>query len=147
MKKLWQIVGAGIAATSVFAALAVGAYGDIGVSGSGFSWGPGGTGTMQIRGHVLCAGCSLEQARQANPGEPTLYQLTHRQGQVVMTVTRVSDPGRWSRVVWPARLWVRGEEKLLQQLNAEANLFKELEIDGILSNTRTLDIAAVTIRG
>lgn len=102
---------------------------------------------MQIRGHVLCAGCSLEEARQVNPGEPTLYQLTHRQGQLVMTVTWVRAPNRWSRVVWPARLWVCGEEKLLQQLNAEANLFKELKISGILSNTRTLDITAVTIRG
>jgi hypothetical protein len=146
MKKLWQIVGTGITATSVFAALTVGAYGDIGVAGSGFSWGPGGAGTMQIRGHVLCAGCSLEEAHQVNPGEPILYQ-PHRQGQLVMTVTWVSAPNRWSRVVWPARLWVRGEEKLLQQLNAEANLFKELKISGILSNTRTLDITAVTIRG
>jgi hypothetical protein len=45
------------------------------------------------------------------------------------------------------RVWVRGEASLMQQLSAETNLFKELEIQGILSNTRTLDITSLTSAG
>jgi hypothetical protein len=64
-----------------------------------------------------------------------------------MRIDWVSTPTRWQRVVWPPRLWVRGEDGLLQQLSAETNLFKKMEIQGILSNTRTLDLASITLSG
>jgi hypothetical protein len=135
----------GMAATLLLTGLTVGAQGDIGAGGSPF--GPDGTGTVQIRGTVLCAACSLEEVRHAQPSEPALYQLSFQQGQVVMRIDWVSTPTRWQRVVWPPRLWVRGEDGLLQQLSAETNLFKKMEIQGILSNTRTLDLASITLSG
>jgi hypothetical protein len=134
-----------MAATLLLAGLAAGARGDIGASGSSF--GPGGAGSVQLRGKVFCVACSLDEVRQTQPDEPALYQLSYKQGQLVMQVNWVSNPARWQQVVWPPRLWVRGEDGLVQQLSAEATLFKELEIQGILSNTRTLDLTSITLSG
>ncbi len=39
-----------------------------------------------------------------------LYELTHRQGQVVMKVTWVNNWQRWRRLAWPPRLWVRAKD-------------------------------------
>jgi hypothetical protein len=134
---------AGMVATLLLAGITAGAQGDIGDTGPSF--GPGGTGSVQIRGTVVCAGCSLDEVRRTQSHESALYQLSYKQGQLVMRVNWVSNAARWQRVVWPPRLWVRGEDGLVQQLSAEANLFKELEIQGILSNTRTLDLTSITL--
>ena len=128
----------GMAAALLLAGIAAGAHGDIG--GISPSFGPPGTDAVQFRGRVLCTSCSLEEVRQTQRYEPGLYQLSHKQGQLVMQINWISNATRWQRVVWPPRVWVRGEASLLQQLSAEANLFTELEIQGTLSNTRTLDI-------
>ena len=104
-------------------------------------------GALQITGTVVCAGCSLEEARQGQPHGSKLYQLTHRQGQMVLEVNQVNNSQRWMSIVWPPRIWVRGQDSLFAQLTAEENLFKEVEITGLLNNTRTLDIFAVTIHG
>ena len=135
---------AGMAATLLLAGITAGAHGDIGAVGSSF--GPGG-GAVQIRGKVICTACSLDEVRQAQPFEPALYQLSSKQGQLVLQVNWVSNAAHWQQVVWPPRLWVRGEDGLIQQLSAEANLFKEMEIQGILSNTRTLDLTSITLSG
>ena len=129
-------------ATLLLAGITVGAQGDIGAVGSSF--GPDGAGTVQIRGKVLCLACSLDEVRRTQPSEPALYQLSYKQGQLVMQVNWVSTTTRWQRVVWPPRVWVRGEPGLMQQLSAEANLFKDIEMTGILSNTRTFDITSFT---
>lgn len=136
---------AGMAATLLLAGITVGAQGDIGDSGPSF--GPHGAGAVHIRGKVLCTACSLDEVRRTQPHEPGLYQLSHRQGQLVMQVNWVSNTARWHRVVWPPQVWVRGEAGLMQQLSAEANLFKEMELTGFLSNTRTLDIISLTPAG
>lgn len=135
----------GIAATLLLAGIAAGVHGDVG--GIGASFGPPGADAVQLRGRVLCTSCSLEEVRQTQRHEPGLYQLSHKQGQLVMQINWVSNAARWQRVVWPPRVWVRGEVSLLQQLSAEANLFQELEIQGILSNTRTLDITSLAHSG
>ena len=136
---------AGLAVTLFLAGLTAGAQGDIGAAGSSF--GPGSADSVQIRGTVLCAACSLEEVRRTQPRDLVLYQLSHKQGQLVMRISWVSNPTRWQRVVWPPRLWVRGEDSLVQQLSTEANLFKEMEIQGILSNMRTLDLTSITLSG
>ena len=136
---------AGLAATLLLAGMTAGVHGDIGTTGSAF--GPDGAGVVQIRGRVLCVACSLDQVRHTQPSEPALYQLSYKQGQLVMQVNWVSTTSRWQRVVWPPRLWVRGEDGLVEQLSAEANLFKEMEIQGMLSNTRTLDLTSITLSG
>src|SRR5262245_14623127 len=136
---------AGMAATLLLAGMTAGAQGDIGAVSSAF--GPDGEDVIRLRGKVLCVACSLDQVRHTQPSEPALYQLSYKQGQLVMQVNWVSTTSRWQRVVWPPRLWVRGEDGLVQQLSAEANLFKEMEIQGILSNTRTLDLTSITLSG
>jgi hypothetical protein len=42
---------------------------------------------------------------------------------------------------------VRASEETLRKLSAEENLFKPIGITGILSSTRTLDVAEVIIGG
>jgi hypothetical protein len=116
---------------------------------------PGGTGLsgwetrgpVQLRGKVVCAQCTLDEVRKAQPKEHALYELTHRQGQVVMKVTWVNNSQRWGLLAWPPRLWVRAKDEVFQQLAAEENLMKEIEIVGLLNNTRTLDIFELTVRG
>ena len=145
MATLGKPIKMGVAAVLMLAGVTVGAQG--GVTEGGFSFGTEGAGVMQIRGNVICAECSLAEARQARPGRHDLYLFIGKQGRVVMRVSWVSNSERWSHVVWPPRIWMRGEDRLLQQLHAEENLFKELEITGLLSNSRTLDVFRVTISG
>ncbi len=102
-------------------------------------------GALQIKGTVICSDCSLDEARQAQPQGTNLYQLAHRQGQVMMSVSWVNNFQGWSYLASP-RIWVRGEDSLFQKLTAEENLFKEVEVIGTLSHTRTLDVNQVTIR-
>ncbi len=130
-----------LAATLLLTGLTTGAQGDIGDTGPAF--GPSNTGPVHIRGTVVCVDCILEEVRKLHPGELTLYQLVHKQGQLVLRVSWVSQANRWQRLAWPPRLWVRGKEEVVQQLSAEANLFKDMEITALLSNTRTLDIIDV----
>ena len=99
-----------------------------------------------IKGNVLCAGCTLDEVQKAQPSTHHLYQLTHKQGQVVMQVKTVNGSEMWESPLSP-RFTVRSKESVFQQLTAEENLMKEVEITGILGNTGTLDIATVTING
>jgi hypothetical protein len=143
MKKLQHTTKMSIAIALLLTGLTAGARGDIAGTSQGF--GPGGGDAVKIRGNVVCAACSLEEMHSANPKEyPFYYQLTHKNGRLVMRVDWVSNSARWSRVVWPPRLWVRGKDEVLQQLGAEVNLFKEIEITALLSNTRTMDVIEVT---
>jgi len=134
-----------LAATLFFTGLTAGARGDIGDAGPAF--GPSNTGPVHIRGAVVCVDCTLEEVRKLHPGELTLYQLVHKQGQLVLRVNWVSQASRWQRLAWPPRLWVRGEERLLERLTAEANRFAELEMTVLLNNTRTLDLIDITRSG
>jgi heme A synthase len=147
MKTLRPTIRMSIVATLLLATLTANVHGDI-VGGGSQGFGPGGDRAIKIRGNVVCANCNLEEMRQTNPREyPFYYQFTHRNGRLVMHVNWVSDTARWTRVAWPPQLWVRAEERVLQQLGAEANLFKEMEITGTLGSSRTLDIVEITISG
>jgi hypothetical protein len=97
-----------------------------------------------IRGNVLCAGCELAEVSKAQPGLPHLYQLTHNQGQVVLQVKTVNGSGLWEAPMSPL-FAVRAKDSVFGQLTAEENLTKEVEISAIIRNSRTLDIATVTI--
>ena len=142
MKKLQHTTKMSIAIALLLTAFVAGARSDIGGGSQGF--GPGGGDAVKIRGNVVCGGCSLEELRNANPRDyPFYYQFTHKHGRLVMQVNWISNSARWARVAWPPRLWVRGPEEVIQQLGAEANLFKDVEITALLSNTRTLDIIDV----
>ncbi len=64
-----------------------------------------------------------------------------------MEVKSASDPEVWSYFAWPPHIWVRAADKLFEQLTAEKNLFKEVEITGLLRDTRDLDMFSVTFKG
>ncbi len=118
------------------------------VAGGGLSsFGGESRGTVQFAGKVVCVGCSLEDVQQAHPHQHDLYLLRHRQGQVVMEVETVNEQPLWNSLAWPPQLWVRAADQLFAQLTAEQNLFKEVEITGLLRNTRTFDVFDVTVRG
>jgi hypothetical protein len=124
-----------------------------GISPSAQGFVPGGAGSfgeetkrpVQLRGTVVCAKCTLDEVRQAQPNEQALYELTHRQGQVVLKVTWVNNSQQWRLLASPPRPWVRAKDGVFQQLTAEENLMKEVEIHGLLHHTRTLDIFEVTV--
>jgi hypothetical protein len=67
-------------------------------------------GPIQLRGTVLCATCTLEEERKAQPHEHDLYELRHRQGQVVLQVSWVNNWQRWRLLTWQPRLWVRAKD-------------------------------------
>lgn len=146
MKTFSRTVRIGMAAALLLASLtATGAQG-YGPNG-GSSFGREGRGLMQFRGKVVCAGCSLEEAHVAQPDEQQLYQLIHERGQVVMQAGAISNAPSWNTHSWPSQLSVRAADRVFAQLMAEENLFKEVEISGILYNSGTLDVFEVTIHG
>jgi hypothetical protein len=135
------------AATLLFAGIATGAHAFSGVGGTVTGIGGGGRYALHITGKIVCANCSLDEVRKAQPDSYHLYQLTHKNGQVVVEVKMVNDSARWSALTWPPRLWVRAENNVFQQLVAEQNLFKDVKITGILSNSRTFDVLGVDVQG
>lgn len=82
---------------------------------------------IHFRGHVICTGCTLEELRTTLPASRALlYELVHQQKRVVMEVNPeyASLPSQ--------RLWLRGGDHTLQALTAEGNLYKEIEVSGLL---------------
>lgn len=132
----------GLAAALLLAAVTTAAYGF--APGGLSSFGGESKGMTLIRGKVLCAGCELNEVSKAQPGLPHLYQLTHKQGQVVLQVKTINGSGLWEAPLSPL-FAVRAKDSVFQQLTAEENLMKEVEIAGMIRNTRTLDIATVTV--
>ena len=104
-------------------------------------------GALHITGKVVCAQCSLEEIRTTQSDQGQLYQFTHAQGGIVMRVRSVNDSPTWRYFGWPSEIQVRAQDEIFQQLTAEENLYKDVEIEGALSTTKTLDIFAVTING
>lgn len=102
-------------------------------------------GRLQITGRVICATCELNEVRPTQASAEQLYQFTHAQGSLVMRVRTVNDAPSWRYFGWPSEIAVRARDEVFQQLTAEENLFKEIEIEGALSTTRALDIFAIRI--
>ena len=148
MTTLSKTIGTGVAAALMLATITTGARGFVGGGPAGGGSVGGATrAEVRIKGNVVCADCSLEEAREAQRRGSNLNQLTHRQGQMVMEVSWVNNSQGMRRFTWPPRIWVRAEDSVFEKLSAEENLFKEVKITGLLSNTRTLDIFEVTIPG
>src|SRR5207247_3060140 len=95
-----------------------------------------GGGLLHIKGSVVCRGCSLDEARKAQPSQDQLYQLTHEQGQIVMNVHSVNNSPTWRYFGWPAAIRVRPQDGLCQQLRAEENLLHQAQLTGVLTTTR-----------
>jgi len=101
----------------------------------------------RIKGAVVCVGCSLEEVEQAHAASGPLYELDSSQSKskAVLRVDWVDDAARWESISMGRHLWVRAAAPVWQQLTSEVNLFKKVEITGLLSSTRTLDVGQVTV--
>lgn len=136
----------GFGVTLLLTGLATSAWGQVG--GGGFPFGGELRGITQFRGSVVCVECSIEEVRAAEPRLTGLYELRHDQGQVVMKIDAIVERARWASVLGLSdRISVRAPDSLFRKLTAEENLFKEVEIVGLLRNTRTLDIGDVVVLG
>jgi hypothetical protein len=139
-----KTVRASMAAALLLAGLTTAAQGFVPGGLSGF--GGGGRSMAIIKGQVLCAGCELDEVSKAQPSLHHLYQLTHQRGRVVMQVRTVNGSDMWETPLSP-RFMVRSKDSVFQQLTAEENLMKDVEITGTLSTTQTLDVFGVTVSG
>lgn len=137
-----KTIGIGVAAVLLLAGITTGVQGYTGsavldnrISG------------IQLRGRVVCTGCSLAEVRKTRSDRwgNHLYRLTHRQEQVVMAVDWISDSRRWNHLITFPHLRLRGDERLFAILTAEENLFKEVQLAGFFSPSQTLDMNTVTL--
>ena len=100
----------------------------------------------RIQGAVVCVGCSLEEAQRVQAASSRLYELRNARSTAILRVDEVDDAARWASITLGHRLHVRTATVLWQQLTAEENLFKEVEITGLLSSGRSLDVSGVAAR-
>jgi hypothetical protein len=102
---------------------------------------------IQLRGTVVCTGCTLTEAHrlQHDRYDNHLYQVTSPQGQLVLNIQAVSNPRWFDDVIFP-QVSLRGEDGLLQALSAAETQAKEVELTGLLTAPRTLDVSAVVIQ-
>jgi hypothetical protein len=145
MNAFSKTLSLGITAALLLGSLTTGASGL--VPGGASSIGGGARSYVRMTGTVLCAQCNLNDIRSMQPQKSHVYELTHTQGQVVMEVTQLNHPNTMVYLAYPPRLQVRASDTVFARLTAEENLRKEVEITGMLNNTRTLDIFDITIRG
>jgi hypothetical protein len=137
----------GVPTALLLGGLALGAQGFVS-PGVGGSFGGESRGVLQISGTIFCAECDLAEVSHApQPVEGKLYQLTHRQGQLVMDITALNGAPRWSTHLGLQQLSVRAKDSVFAQLTAEENMFKTVELTGMLRTTRTLDIAHLEFPG
>jgi hypothetical protein len=144
MTRSFRTATTGLAVALMLTGITASAHGFMGLS----PWQPGIPGRLiQLRGTVVCTGCSLTEARRLQHDKygNRLYQVTSRQGQLVLDIHAVSNP-RWFDYVTLPQISLRGEEGLLQPLSAPEIQSKDVELTGLLTNPRTLDVSAVVIQ-
>jgi len=117
---------------------------------------PGSSGTVSgetrgvtfFRGTIICAGCSLEAAQAANPRLGRLYAFDSDRGQIVVRMNDADDRMWWEAITGLSnRVWLRGPDEVLNSLMAEENLFKEVEVAGLLRKDGIFDVGGVTLLG
>lgn len=104
-------------------------------------------GITGVTGRVLCSGCDLNEVKNAQPHAIGLYELQHRQGQVVMQLVRPQEASAaawWEAIVGLGHeVKVRTPDYVFAQLMAEENLNRRVGIQGLLRPTGTYDIASL----
>ena len=128
----------------VFTAVDVGAQ----TGYPGGSFGGETRGITRFRGTIVCAHCTPEEVAAANPRLGHLYAFDSDQGQVVLTMDDADERMWWETIAGLSkRVWLRAPDEVLHSLTAEENLFKKVEIIGLLRKTGTFDIGHVYIMG
>ncbi len=135
----------GVAMSLILAGIATGARGQAGGGGAGVLGGEM-RGLLKIKAKLICAECDLDQMRGSGLRRRKLFQLNHRDGQVIIEVQWTSEPQRWANQL-SRRIVVRAADSVFQKLTAEENMFKEVELTTLLRKSMTLDLFEVTIRG
>ena len=103
---------------------------------------------MVVTGRILCVDCTRDEVRKTQPHLLNLYELSHDREHLVMKIDEASTAAHWEAVVGLShQVTVRASDKVWQALSAEENLFQKVELVGILSNTRTLDVNRVKVNG
>ena len=144
MTRSFRTATTGLAVAFMLTGITASAHGFMGFS----PWQPSIPGRLiQLRGTVVCTGCTLTEARRLQHDKygNRLYQVTSRQGQLVLDIHAVSNP-RWFDYVTLPQFSLRGEEGLLQPLSAAETQAKEVELTGLLTAPRILDVSAVVIQ-
>jgi hypothetical protein len=144
MIKSFRAATTGLAVALMLTGLTLSAHGFMGLS----PWQPSLPGrVIQLRGTVVCTGCTLAEARRLRHDTygNHLYQVNSPQGQLVLNLQAVSN-SRWFDYVTFPQISLRGEAGLLQSLSAPDTQAKDVEVTGLLTNPRTLDVSAVVIQ-
>ncbi|MGE0827698.1 MAG: hypothetical protein AB7G75_26390 [Candidatus Binatia bacterium] len=100
-----------------------------------------------IRGAVVCTNCGLEEARSRYPEIDRLYEFDGTHEQVVFRVDWVNDAVRWQQITLGNRLSVRADPQVFQKLTNPEHLFRQVELNVILRDERTMDIGSVSLIG
>ena len=115
---------------------------------SGGVEGSQGEDSMGLKGRIICVGCSRDDVRKNQPNLLNLYEFTREQEHMVIKIDEASTAARWEAIAGLShQITVRVQDKVWQQLTSEDNLFKQIEMIGILSSSRTFDVARVKISG
>jgi hypothetical protein len=143
MVTFWRTATVGVAATLLLVGVTANAQAFLGF---GQLWSGVGR-TVQLKGKVVCTGCSLEEARQAQPHRYAnhLYLITSQKGQAVLEVDWLSNP-HWLSYLTTPHVQVRGDDSLVGKMMEQENVQKEIEVSGRLANPRTVDVTAISIR-
>lgn len=100
----------------------------------------------QLRGDIVCVGCTAAEASRAQPGAIKLYTLKFDGGQLVMNVEWVSHQSRQylEDVAGLAdTLYIRAPQNILQELTAEEHLFKEVQMKLDRETDQTIQVAVL----
>ncbi len=104
---------------------------------------------IQFTGTIMCVDCNLADFEQIRPGiEGDFYELNYEGQRLVINITAiVGQENGWGAIAWPPSLYVRTKPSNFQKLVAEENLFKTIEVTGLIRGTRRLDIMTLVIQG
>jgi len=144
MTRSFRTATTGLTVALMLTGLTVSAHGFMGLS----PWQTDSPGRLiRLRGTVVCTRCTLTEARrlQHDTYGNHLYQVNSPQGQLVLNLQAVSNP-RWFADVTFSRFSLRGEAGLLQSLSAPETQAQDVELTGLLTNPRILDVSAVVIQ-
>jgi len=130
----------GVAAALLLAGVSTGAQAFVGIGGLPAQDNHGWT----MKGSVVCTECSLADVANKPSSNGRYYQLSHKQGRMVIKVESADDAGKWNRLA-SEHIWLRAQSNLLQKLSAKENQTKTIEITGIVSNSRTMDVNSIAI--
>lgn len=95
----------------------------------------------------MCADCSLKEAESRYPNIDDLYEFTGSQGHLVFRVDWVNDAVRWRKMTMGNRLVLRADDRVFHELTAPKHLRQPLELNAMLRDEHTLDLASVTVLG